>query len=519
MKKAVAFLIPFMEREKEEAAKENPAARVESNAGVVVIATVKGDVHDIGKNIVAVVLGCNNYKVIDLGVMCSWENIQQAVQEHKADILGLSGLITPSLDEMVFNAKQMEKLGMKVPLLVGGATTSKMHTAVKIARCYSGPVVHVLDASRSVTVCQQLLDAHTKQEFVDDVREEYDEMRDEYLAGLEERNYKTLEQARARGPKIDWSLIKPVRPNVMGVKVFEDVDLQSLVPFIDWNPFFSVWQLRGKYPNRGYPKIFKDKTVGEEAQKLFNDAQAMLQQIVAGKKLQAKAVIGLYAANSVGDDIELYDDEARTSVKATLFTLRQQVEDDVSDTFVAMSDYVAPKSSGVHDYVGMFACSAGFGLEHMEAEYMANNDDYSKIMAQALADRLAEALAEKLHHDVRREHWGYAPDEQLDMEDMLKIKYAGIRPAPGYPSQPDHTEKQTMWKLMTPDSSVGIQLTESLAMLPAASVSGLYLANSCSSYFSLGKICKDQVESYAARKQMTVPEVERWLMSTLAYDV
>ena len=514
MKKAVGHLIPFMDAEK--AATGSTEA---STAGTFLIATVKGDVHDIGKNIVAVVLGCNNFKVVDIGVMCPCEKILDAVVEHKADILGLSGLITPSLDEMVTVAKEMEKRGMKLPLLIGGATTSKMHTAVKLTPNYSGGVIHVLDASRAVPVAQTLLDDRKNVDFLDDINETYTEMREEFYAGLEDRKYLTLEKARATVQPVDFTVPPniPVTPKFCGAKSIE-VSIDDVLPYIDWNPFFQVWQLRGRYPNRGYPKIFNDKTVGSEAKKLFNEANAMIQKIKENKRLTLKGIYGFYPANSVGDDIVVYTDETRSTPQHTFFTLRQQAEKDTDEPYMALSDFIAPKSSGVKDYLGMFVCSAGFGLDELTAEYKAANDDYSYIMAEALADRLAEAFAELLHEQVRKDHWGYAKDEAFSCDDLLKVKYQGIRPAPGYPSQPDHTEKATMWDLMKVKEEIGVELTETFAMLPSASVSGLYFAGACSQYFNVGKITADQVTEYADRKKMDLSEAQRWLGPNLSYE-
>lgn len=520
MKKAVAYLLPYMEEEKARKLSENPTM-AEQKTGCVLLATVKGDVHDIGKNIVGVVLGCNNYRVVDMGVMQPCDKILEKAKEVGADVLGLSGLITPSLDEMVFVAKEMQRLNMNIPLLIGGATTSRMHTAVKIEPCYSNaPVIHVLDASRAVTVVSSLLDQELKDDFAADTRELYAEMREEHYASLEERKFKTLAQARALALQVDWKARpeRPIKPSFLGRRQYNNVPLADLVPYIDWNPFFAVWQLRGKYPNRGYPRIFDDETVGAEAKKVFDDAQKMLKQIIDGRKLQANGALAFFAANSVGDDIEVYEDEARTAKIGTYCTLRQQELREEQAEYLAMSDFIAPKESGVADYIGMFAVTAGIGMDKLIASYEAANDDYRKIMAQALGDRLAEAYAEKLHLDVRTTIWGYAPEEKLDTDDLLKVKYQGIRPAPGYPSQPDHTEKQTMWKLLKADDLASIQLTESLAMLPAASVSGLYFANPEAKYFAVGKICKDQVEDYASRKGQAVDEAERWLAPILGYD-
>jgi 5-methyltetrahydrofolate--homocysteine methyltransferase len=517
MKRAVGHLIPFMEEEKRLSGDTSEA----SNAGVVVIATVKGDVHDIGKNIVAVVLGCNNFKVIDLGVMCKVDKILEAVKEHKADILGLSGLITPSLDEMVTVAKEMDKAGMKIPLLIGGATTSKMHTAVKIEPNYKGgQAVYVLDASRAVPVCQGLRHPTDRHDYIDDWKEQYAELRDEFYAGLEDRKYLDLEKARSKMLKINWAdpALKPCKPQLIGKKVYKDFPIEDVVHAIDWTPFFQVWQLRGKFPNRDYPKIFNDEKVGVEAKKLFDEAQTMLQDFIKTKEIQMHAVVGIYRANSVGDDIEVYTDESAKEVSCKFYTLRQQAEKESEDPFFALSDFVAPKDSGVEDYLGMFVTSAGFGLENVIQKYKDDQDDYSFIMAEAIADRLAEAFAEVLHVMVRKDLWGYSPDENLSIDDLIKVRYSGIRPAPGYPSQPEHTEKATMWKLMNVQEEIGVELTDSMAMLPAASVSGLYFAHPKSQYFAVGQVCKDQVQDYANRKGMALDECEKWLRSILAYE-
>lgn len=519
MKKAVAHLTPFMEEEKAAKLLANPEM-LQKKTGKILIATVKGDVHDIGKNIVGVVLGCNNYDVVDIGVMCSCEKILDAAIAEEADVLGLSGLITPSLDEMVTVAKEMKKRGMKIPLLIGGATTSRMHTAVKIEPCYDYPVMHVLDASRAVAVVSSLLDADLADDFHTDTKELYQEMREEHYASLEERKFLTLPQCRAKAMKVDWKnrMSAPVKPSFLGRRQYNKVPLEDLIPFIDWNPFFAVWQLRGKYPNRGYPKIFEDETVGVEAKKVFDDAQKMLKTLVAGRKLEANGVVAFYPANSVGDDIEVYEDEERTTVKQVLHTIRQQELREEQTEYLAMSDFIAPKGSGVKDYIGLFAVTAGIGMDKLLKSYEDANDDYSKIMAQALGDRLAEAFAEKLHLDVRVKDWGYAATEGLSPEDLIKVKYDGIRPAPGYPSQPDHTEKEQMWDLLSAKDLASIELTESLAMLPAASVSGLYFANPESKYFAVGKITKEQVTDYAGRKKMDFDTCERWLAPMLGYD-
>ncbi len=533
MKKAVAVLIPYMEKEKEEViaaaiARGEAASVQDMYAGTMVIATVKGDVHDIGKNIVAVVLGCNNYRVIDLGVMCPVEKILDAAREHNADIIGLSGLITPSLDEMVYVASRMEKEGLKIPLLIGGATTSKMHTAVKVAPRYSGAAVHVLDASRAVTVVSSLLDEKNCEDFMEDIDEEYEELREEHYAGLEERKYVSLTEAREKRFLIDFEGAEPPpsRPAKLGVQVFNDYPLDKLLKYIDWNPFFQTWQLRGKYPNRGYPKIFNDENVGAEAKKLFDEANEVLADYVQNKKLRANGVVGFFPANSVGfDDIEVYapeDEDVRDNPIGIYRTLRQQAEKEDDDApYFAMADFIAPKETGLKDYIGMFAVGI-FGAEDLIKEYKANLDDYGVIMCEALADRLAEAFAEILHEDVRNcaDLWGYTKgNEKLSPEDLLKVRYTGIRPAPGYPSQPDHTEKELMWQLLKAEENSGLRLTESLAMMPAAAVSGLYFAHERSQYFAVGKITKEQAVDYGEkRKGWSKVKTEKWLRPILSYD-
>ncbi|XP_062269769.1 methionine synthase isoform X1 [Platichthys flesus] len=525
MKKAVGHLIPFMEKERQEMmASSGSTEEIDPYQGTIVLATVKGDVHDIGKNIVGVVLGCNNFRVIDLGVMVPCDKILREAITKKADIIGLSGLITPSLDEMIYVAKEMERLGMTTPLLIGGATTSKMHTAVKIAPRYSCPAIHVLDASRSVVVCSQLLDETMKEEYFDDLKEEYEDVRQDHYDSLKDRRYLSLSQARDKALRIDWSsLPKPVCPQFLGTRVFEWYDLNSLVDFIDWKPFFDVWQLRGKYPNRGYPKIFNDKTVGSEARRVFDEAQQLLNQMIDRSSLKGRALVGFWRAQSDGDDINVYQDDVTvhrdTKPIAKFHGLRQQMEKDSSSSepFLCVSDFVAPVDSGVADYIGVFAVSV-FGAEELSQQFQAQGDDYNSIMVKALADRLAEAFAEELHARVRKELWGYCADEALQAKDLHRIRYQGIRPAAGYPSQPDHTEKTTMWSLADIQDKIGIGLTESLAMTPAASVSGLYFSNPQASYFAVGKITKEQVGDYAKRKEMSVEEVERWLSPILGYD-
>ncbi|KAK3738927.1 hypothetical protein RRG08_006494 [Elysia crispata] len=521
MKKAVGHLIPFMEQERQEmmAASGLPPDSEPNYQGTVVMATVKGDVHDIGKNIVAVVLGCNNFKVIDLGVMVPCEKIIETCIQEKADFVGMSGLITPSLDEMIFNVKEFERVGINIPVLIGGATTSKQHTAVKVAPRKKSPVVHVLDASKAVVVLSALGDQNTRDEFLEELNEEYEEIREEHYESLKDRKYVSLEKAREKKLVIDWSLTPaPVKPSFIGVKKFEDFDMTQLVNYIDWRPFFNVWQLRGKYPNRGYPKIFNDKDVGEEAKRVHNDALNMIKKIIDEKRLKASATIAFYPANSVEDDIEVYDEEGNSC--AVLFGLRQQALKDAADqgAYLCQSDFVASKESGVTDYIGLFACTAGIGADEFCKEFEEQFDDYNSIMVKAVADRLAEAFAEYLHEVVRKDYWGYSKEEQLEANDLHKIKYQGIRPAAGYPSQPDHTEKLTMWKLMQPQE-VGIQLTDSLAMDPASSVSGIYLANQQCVYFATDKLGHDQIKDYAKRKNVDVSVAEKWLSSNLAYEL
>jgi len=503
MKKAVAYLLPFIEQEK----LDNPDGKASSSAGRVLMATVKGDVHDIGKNIVGVVLACNNFEIVDLGVMVPAQTIIQKAKEINADIIGLSGLITPSLDEMVHFAKEMEREGFTIPLIIGGATTSRIHAAVKVAPNYSGPAIHVLDASRSVTVCSTLMNEETRGPYIEGIRKEYDKAREAHLNKRSDKRFKTLEEARKDQFKIDLDLVAPA-PAFTGTKIFEDYPLAELVPYIDWTPFFHTWELRGSYP-----KIFSDKLVGDEAKKLFDDAQTLLKKIIDEKLLTAKGVIGFWPANTVGDDIIL-DVEGQ---EVTIHTLRQQAEKVAGEPYYALSDFVAPKESGVADYFGGFAVTTGIGCDELVAEFEANYDDYNSIMAKALADRLAEAFAERMHELVRKDYWGYAKDEQLSNEALIKEEYAGIRPAPGYPACPEHTEKGTLFELLDAENKIGLRLTESYAMYPTAAVSGFYFAHPQSRYFGLGKITKDQIEEYAIRKDMPIEEVERWLSPNLAY--
>jgi 5-methyltetrahydrofolate--homocysteine methyltransferase len=511
MKQAVAYLQPYLEAEKKASGLDQRPA-----AGKVVMATVKGDVHDIGKNIVGVVLQCNNYEVIDLGVMVPAAKILETAKKEKADIVGLSGLITPSLDEMCFVAAEMEREGFSCPLLIGGATTSRVHTAVKINPNYNrGQTVYVLDASRAVGVVSNLLSETERTGFIAGTRAEYEKVRAAHLANEARKNRITLAQARANKFEIDWKAYTPPKPSFMGPRAFRSFDLASLEPYIDWTPFFQTWELTGRYP-----QILKDNKVGAEAQKLFNDAQAILKQLVAGKWITANAVVGFWPANSAGDDIELYTGEPRHSKLATLHTLRQQIARDPSRerAHTALADFIAPKETGLEDYIGAFAVTAGIGEEAAIEAQFKKTDDYGRIIMKALCDRLAEAFAEKMHEMVRRDLWGYAKAEALSNEDLILEKYRGIRPAPGYPAQPDHTEKKTLWRLMDVRHAAGIELTESYAMWPGASVSGLYLAHPESHYFGVGKIERDQVEDYAARKDWTVAEAERWLAPVLNYD-
>ncbi|NWF49869.1 MAG: DUF559 domain-containing protein, partial [Ignavibacteriaceae bacterium] len=489
--------------------------RARSGSGKILLATVKGDVHDIGKNIVGVVLGCNNYKVIDLGVMVHAEKILQTAIDERADVIGLSGLITPSLDEMVHVAKEMERRGMNLPLLIGGATTSRIHTAVKISPNYSGAVIHVLDASRSVPVVSSLLNENEeeKKKFIQSIKDEYSQVKEDHERKKSDKNFISLEDARRNHLKINWKNYQIKKPDKPGITVLNNYPLSTLRNYIDWTPFFMTWELKGKYP-----LIFGDKTFGPEAKKLFNDANNLLDKIINEKLLIANGVVGLFPANSVGiDDIEIYADETRTGVKRVLHTLRQQMQKSASESNIALADFIAPKESGVEDYIGMFAVTAGVGIEKLIEKFETDNDDYNSIMVKAIADRLAEAFAEHLHELVRKEYWGYASEEKYSNEDLIKEKYIGIRPAPGYPAQPDHTEKTIIFSLLEAEKNTGIKLTESMAMYPAASVSGLYFSHPEAKYFTVGKIGKDQVLDYHRRKGMSLEEIERWLSPNLNY--
>ncbi|MDN3678034.1 methionine synthase [Flavobacterium paronense] len=499
MKKAVAYLLPYIEAQKDGKS---------SSAGKVLMATVKGDVHDIGKNIVAVVLGCNNFEIIDLGVMVPPEKIIAAAVEYNVDIIGLSGLITPSLDEMVYLAKEMDKLNIKIPIMIGGATTSRAHTAVKIAPEYKETVVHVNDASRAVTVASNLLQAETKIEYAKTVRAEYDKLREGYLNRSRDKNYLSIEDARKNKLKLDWDNFQPIKPNFIGTKTIE-VALSELVDFIDWTPFFSSWELYGKYP-----AILTDDVVGEQATSLFADAQEMLKQIVSEKWLTAKGILGIFPANTVNDDdIELITDNQQP---ITFLTLRQQSQKTAGAPNIALADFVTPKDNGKQDYIGCFCVTTGFGVDEKAAEFEKQLDDYNSILVKALGDRLAEAFAEYLHLKVRKEIWGYASEESLSNQDLIDEEYKGIRPAPGYPACPDHLEKPTIWKLLNVEQEIGVKLTESMAMWPASSVSGYYFGNPESKYFGLGKIKEDQVIDYAKRRGISTEKATKWLSPNIA---
>ena len=499
MKKAVAYLLPYIEEDKGGSSR---------SAGKILMATVKGDVHDIGKNIVSVVLACNNYEIIDLGVMVPPEKIIQAAREENVDIIGLSGLITPSLDEMVFLAKEMQRQQFEVPLLIGGATTSKAHTAVKIDPQYHSAVVHVNDASRAVTVVGDLLQKDTSEQYKKEIKLDYESFRAKFLQRGKQKEYLSLEEARKNKFKIDWQASAIVKPGVEGIQIIEDLELEKLKPYIDWTPFFRSWDLHGKYPT-----ILKDEVVGKQATELFNDAQAMLRDILAEKKLQARAIFGLFPANTVDeDDIEVQHQGTEYRFR----TLRQQLKKRAGAANFALSDFVAPRESGVQDYMGCFCVSTGFGTQKLAEAYENSLDDYSAIMIKALADRLAEAFAEYLHKEVRTVHWGYAAKENLTNEELIKEEYKGIRPAPGYPACPDHLEKLTIWDLLQVEEQIGVELTESLAMWPAASVSGYYFAHPQARYFGLGKITEEQVIDFARRKGMETEEAKKWLAPNLA---
>jgi 5-methyltetrahydrofolate--homocysteine methyltransferase len=503
----VAHLVPYIEAEKLRSGDT-------STKGKIVMATVKGDVHDIGKNIVTVVLQCNNFEVVNMGVMVPCQQILDTAREHKADIIGLSGLITPSLEEMAHVAKEMERQGFKIPLLIGGATTSRVHTAVKIEPNYpSGTTVYVTDASRAVGVCSNLLSTTSRDSYIAEIKADYAVARAQHEGKKGKASYATLEEARAHGLKTDWKKQSPPKPGLLGVQKLENYPLDALVEFIDWTPFFQSWELAGRYP-----KILQDEVVGDEARKLFADAQAMLAMIVKEKWLTANAVFGLFPANTVNsDDIEIYTDEKRNKVAMTWHNLRQQTKKPADIPNYCLADYIAPKESKIKDYIGSFAVTTGIGIDARVEEFEKNNDDYSSIMLKALADRLAEAFAEHLHLRVRREFWGYASDEGLSNDEIIAEKYRGIRPAPGYPACPEHSEKGPLFELLQAPQNAGITLTESFAMLPTAAVSGFYFSHPQAQYFATGKVDREQVADYAKRKGWTVEEAERWLAPVLSY--
>ena len=501
MKKAVAYLNPFIEKDKGEEQKA---------LGKILMATVKGDVHDIGKNIVSVVLGCNNYEIVDLGVMVAPEKIIEAAKKENVDIIGLSGLITPSLDEMVYLAKEMERQNFEVPLLIGGATTSKAHTAVKIDTQYKNAVVHVNDASRAVTVVGDLLNPKTNHSYKAELKNDYEEFRIKFLKRGKEKSYISLKEARKRKYKIAWETSKIAKPKELGVQVLQQLSLKELVPFIDWSPFFRSWDLHGKFPD-----ILTDKVVGEQATIMFNEAQAMIKEIIAKQLLKPKATFGLFEANTINeDDISIQKNGKEIAV---FRTLRQQLKKREGIPTIALADFIAPKETNKTDYMGAF-CVAIFGAQELADSYKAKEDDYNAIMAQAIADRFAEALAEYLHKQVRKRHWGYDSDEGLSNADLIKESYKGIRPAPGYPACPDHLEKETIWEVLKVEENIGVTLTESLAMWPAAAVSGYYFANKEAKYFGLGKITDDQVSDFATRKGITKAKAEKWLHPNLAQE-
>ncbi len=500
MKKAVAYLLPYIEAAKDDA--------TSSSAGKVLMATVKGDVHDIGKNIVSVVLACNNYEIIDLGVMVPPEKIIAAAIEHQVDIIGLSGLITPSLDEMVYLAKELDKMHIQIPIMIGGATTSRAHTAVKIAPQYKATVVHVNDASRAVTVAGNLLNVQTNTNYTQEIRAEYDTLREGYLNRSRDKNFLTIEQARANKLQLEWSQYTPSIPNFIGTKTVE-VDIADLVNYIDWTPFFNSWELYGKYP-----AILTDEVVGEQATSLFADAQKMLTQLIDENWLTAKGIVGIFPANSVNDDdIQLTTDNEQP---ITFLTLRQQSQKTAGAPNIALADFIAPLESGIQDYMGCFCVTTGFGVEEKATAFEKALDDYNSILIKALGDRLAEAFAEFLHLKVRKEIWGYASDEKLSNQELIAENYNGIRPAPGYPACPDHLEKPTIWKLLQVEEAIGVRLTESMAMWPASSVSGYYFAHPESKYFGLGKIKNDQVEDYSKRRNTTLEQAKKWLGPNIA---
>lgn len=502
MKKAVAYLQPFIEAQKTEDKK---------HAGKVLMATVKGDVHDIGKNIVSVVLACNNYEIIDLGVMVPPEVIIKRAIDEQVDIIGLSGLITPSLDEMVYVTKELSRMNIDIPVLIGGATTSKAHTAVKIAPESKAAVIHVNDASRAVGVVSSLLQKDKKAAYTLQIREEYEAFKTKFMARGTNKEYLSYPQAQANSLQIDWEQFSPQQPKELGMQTIKSLDLELLVPYIDWTPFFRSWDLHGKYP-----AILEDELVGEQASVLFEDAQSMLQKMIAERWVTAKARFGLFPANTVDDDIEIYSDESRSQILGNWITLRQQLKKSKGQPNIALADFIAPKNSEKVDYMGAFCVTTGFGTEEKAKLFEDANDDYSSIMVKALSDRLAEAFAEYLHAQIRTKYWGYAASEGLTNEDLIQEKYQGIRPAPGYPACPDHLEKNTLWKLLDVEETIGVSLTESLAMWPASSVSGYYFAHPQARYFGLGKIKEDQLTNYSKRRGIKIEEARKWLNPNLA---
>ncbi|MCH7589515.1 B12-binding domain-containing protein [PVC group bacterium] len=509
MKTAVAYLLPFLEKEK----RENPELQAQTREKVL-LATVKGDVHDIGKNIVAVVLECNNFEVLNLGVMVPAQEILEQAKKENVDVIGLSGLITPSLDEMAHVAGEMERLGYTVPLLIGGATTFHMHTALKISPQYHGPTIYVTDASKAVGVVQKLIHKEQREKYAATIKNEYEKIRQERSAGKGVLRLLSIEKARQNKFQTDWAKIVPTKPSFIGPKLLKNYPIEEIATRIDWSIFFQTWQLKGRIP-----AIFSDAVIGKEARKLYEDAEKLLKRLIGRKQLRANAVLAFYPANAVGDDIELYTDESRKKVLATIHTLRQQINKSARRSNMALADFIAPKESGVADYIGAFAVTTGIGADAIAQEFEKKHDDYSSIMVKALADRLAEAFAERLHERVRKEYWGYAADETLTNEDLIKERYRGIRPAPGYPACPDHSEKQILFdKILKKTKDAGIVLTENYAMVPGASVSGYYIAHPEAGYFGVGKIAKDQVEDYADRKGMDISTAQRWLAPNLGYD-
>ena len=502
MKKAVAYLLPFIEEAKTDD-KTN-------SSGKILMATVKGDVHDIGKNIVGVVLACNNFEIIDLGVMVPPEKIIKTAVEQNVDIIGLSGLITPSLDEMVFLAQELNRQNINIPLLIGGATTSKAHTAVKIHPETKFPVVHVNDASRAVGVASSLINKSSKEKYWEEISLDYTNFREKFLNKKTNKRYISYQQAKTNKFKIDFKEYKPVKPNFLGVKVIDEIPLEDLVPYIDWSPFFNSWGLHGRYPD-----IFDYDKTGSQAKELYSDAMKMLKKIVSNKSLKAKAIYGLFPANSNGDDIEVYEDDSRKKILAKFITLRQQLQKREGEPNYSISDFIAPKDSKVCDYIGCFCVTTGYGADELSKQYEDEIDDYNSIMVKALADRFAEAFAEYLHRQIRIDKWGYTPEEKLDNSELISESYTGIRPAPGYPACPDHLEKDTIWKLLNVEKSIGVKLTESRAMWPASSVSGYYFSNPQSKYFGLGNINEDQLKDYSQRRGVDLEKAKKWLSPNL----